>query len=126
MSSDDNSVRTHDYSRTPDRATKSIKNGARYIGESSSTTNELIETLVRTGAFEEIALEIVETTIAIRDTANEVNETVKDLKEGGTIKDIASAIVETTKTALNTIDIVKAAIYQKTLPKDAYVYLSKK
>ena len=65
-------------------------------------------------------------TIAIRDTAHEVNETVKDLKEGGTIKDIASAVVETIKTALNTIDIVKAAIYQKTLPKDAYVYLSKK
>jgi len=36
--------------------------------------------LVRTGAFEEIARAILETTIAIRDIVNDVNETVKDLK----------------------------------------------
>ena len=33
-------------------------------------------TLVRTGAFEEIARAIVETTITIRDIANELNDTV--------------------------------------------------
>ncbi len=64
----------------------------------------------RRGAFEEIARAILETTIAIRDIANEVNETVKDLKERGTIKDIASAVVETTNATQNAIEIAKAAI----------------
>lgn len=100
MSSDDKSVRIHDYSRTSDHAAESTKNVARDIRESSSTTKQLIHTLVRTGAFEEIARAIVETTIAIRDIANEVNETVKDLKERGTIKDIASAVVETTNATI--------------------------
>jgi hypothetical protein len=59
-------------------------------------TLDLVHTLIRTGVIEEIARTILETTIAIRDIANEVNETVKDLKERGTIKDIASAVVETT------------------------------
>ena len=49
MSSDDNSVRIHDYS---DHAPESIKNASRDIGESSSTTKQLVHTLVRTGAFE--------------------------------------------------------------------------
>jgi hypothetical protein len=93
MSSDDNSVRIHDYS---DHAAEPTKNAPRDIRESSSTTKQLVHTLVRTGAFEEIARAILETTIAIRDIANEVNETVKDLKERGTIKDISSAVVETT------------------------------
>jgi methyl-accepting chemotaxis protein len=81
MSYDDNSVRVHDYS---DHAAESIKNASRDIRESSSTTNQLVHTLARVGAFEEIARAILETTITIRDIANEVNETVKDLKEGGT------------------------------------------
>jgi hypothetical protein len=66
MPSDDNCVRIHDY------AAESIKNAARDIRESSSTTKQLVHTLVRTGAFEEIARAIVETTIIIRDIANEV------------------------------------------------------
>ena len=56
-----------------------IKNAARDIRESSSTMEKLVPTLVRTGAFEEIARAIPETTIAIRDIANEVNESIKDL-----------------------------------------------
>jgi hypothetical protein len=107
MSSDENSVRIHDYS---DDAAESIKKAATDIHESSSTTKQLVHTLVRTGAFEEIARAILETTIAIRDIANEVNETVKDLKERETIKDIASAVVETTNATRNTIGIAKAAI----------------
>ena len=110
MSSDDNSVRIHDYSRTSDHAAESIKNVSRDIRESSSTMKQLIHTLVRTGAFEEMARAILETTIAIRDTANEVNEIVKDLKERGTIKDTASAVAETTNAARNTIEKAKAAI----------------
>jgi len=110
MSSDDNGVRTHDYSRTSDHVTESTKNVATDIRESSSNAKELIHTLVRTGAFEEIARAILETAIAIRGTANEVNEIVKDLKERGTIKDIASAVVETRNATRNTIGIAKAAI----------------
>ncbi len=106
MSSDDNSVRIHDYS---DHAAES-KNAAKDIHESSSTTKQLVHTLVRTGAIEEIARAILETTIAIRDIANEVNETVKDLKERGTIKDIASAVAETANETRNTIGIAKVAI----------------
>src|SRR5215468_5703282 len=104
--SSDNSVRILDDSH----AAESTKNASRDICESSSTTKQLVHTLVRTGAFEEMALAILETTIAIRDIANEVNETVKDLKERGTIKDIASAVVETRNTTRNTIGIAKAAI----------------
>jgi hypothetical protein len=89
MSSDDNGVRIHDDS---DHGAESTKNVATDIRESSSNAKELIHTLVRTGAFEEIARAILETTIAIRGTANEVNEIVKDLKERGTIKDTASAV----------------------------------
>ena len=107
MSSDDNSVRIHDYS---DHAAESLKDAATDIRESSSTTKQLVHTLVRTGAIEEIARAILETTIAIRDIANEVNETVKDLKERGTIKDIASAVAQTTNETRNTIRIAKAAI----------------
>ena len=80
------------------------------LRESLSTTKQLVHTLVRTGAFEEIARAILETTIAIRDIVNDVNETVKDLKERGTIKDIATAVVETTNATRNTIGIAKAAI----------------
>ena len=107
MSSDDNGVRIRDYSRTSDHVTESTKNVATDIRESSSTAKELIHTLVRTGAFEEIARAILETTIAIRDTANEVNEIVKDLKERGTIKDTASAVGDNKR---NTIEKAKAAI----------------
>ena len=107
MSSDDNSVRIHDYS---DHAAGSVKNAARDIRRPSSTTKQLVHTLVRTGAFEEIAWAILETTIAVRDIAHEVNETIKDLKERGTIKDIASAVVETTNATRNTIGITKTAI----------------
>ena len=102
MSSDDNSVRIHDYS---DHAAEALKDAATDIRESSSTTKQLVHTLVRTGAIEEIARAILETTIAIRDIVNEVNETVKDLKERGTIKDIASAVAETTNETRNTIGI---------------------
>ena len=105
MSSGDKSVRIHDYS---DNA-KSLKNTATDIRESSSTTKQLVHTLVRTGAIAEIARAILETTIAIRDITNVVNETVKDLKERGTIKDIASAVAETTNEVRNTIVIAKAA-----------------
>jgi hypothetical protein len=49
--SSDNSVRIHDDS---DHAAESIKK-MRDIRESSSTTKQLVHTLVRTGAFEEIA-----------------------------------------------------------------------
>ena len=115
--SSDNSVRIHDDS---DHAAESIKNAARDIRESSSTTKQLIHTLVRTGAFEEIARAIVETTIAIRDIANEVNETVKDLKERGTIKDIASAVVETTNATRNTIGITKVAMETDNIKRGAF------
>jgi len=107
MSSDDNGVRTHDYSRTSDHVTESTKNVATDIRESSSNAKELIHTLVRTGAFEDIARAILETTIAIRGTANEVNAIVKDLKERGTIKDTASAVGYNKR---NTIEKAKAAI----------------
>ena len=107
MSSDENSVRIHDYS---DHASESIKKAATDIRESSSATKQLLHTLVRTGAIEEIARAILETTIAIRDIANEVNDTVKDLKERGTTKDIAGAVSDTANDTRNTIGIAKAAI----------------
>jgi hypothetical protein len=114
LSSDD-SVRIHD-----DSEINSIKNTARDIRESSSTTKKLVHTLVRTGAFQEMARAILETTIAIRDIANEVNETVKDLNERGTIKDIASAVVEKTNATRNTIGIAKAAIETDNTKRGAF------
>ena len=105
--SSDNSVRIHDYSLTSDRAVESIKNAARDINKSSSTTKQLVHTLVRTGAIEEIARAILETAIAIHGTANEINEIVKDLKERGTIKDTATAVGDNKR---NTIEKAKAAI----------------
>jgi hypothetical protein len=107
MSADDNCVRMRDCSRTSDLNAGSIKNVAGDIRESSSTTKQLIHTLVRIGAFE--AQVILERTIPIRDTANEVNEIVKDLKDRGTIKDTSSAVIETTNATRNTIEIAKAA-----------------
>jgi hypothetical protein len=114
MSSDDNSVRTHDYSCTPHHAAGSIRTAAC----TSPTTNEFIETLIRSRAFKDIAQAIFQTTIDIHDTAKEVNETVKDLIEGGTIKDIANTVAETANVAFNTIEIVRAALNQRALPKD--------
>jgi hypothetical protein len=120
MSADDNCVRIRDCSRTSDLNAGSIKNVAGDIRESSSTAKELIHTLVRIGPFEEIARAILETTIAIRDIANEVNETVKDLKERGTIKDIASTVVETRNATRNTIGIAKAAIEKDNTKRGAF------
>ena len=100
-------LRIHDYS---DHAAESIKKAATDIRESSSPTKQLVHTLVGTCAIEEIARAILETTIAIRDIANEVNYTVKDLKERGTIKDIASAVSDTANETRNTIGIAKVAI----------------
>jgi|SRR5215469_1434572 len=108
MSADDTCVRIRDCSRTSDLNAESIKKVGD-IRESSSTTRQLIHTLVRNGTFEELARAIFETTIAIRDTANEVNEIVKDLKDRGTIKDTTSALIETTNATRNTIEIAKAA-----------------
>ena len=118
-------LRIHDYSRTSDHAAKSIKNVARDIRESSSSTKQLINTLVRTGAFEEIARAILETTIAIRYAANEINETVKVLKERGAIKDTTSAVVETTNATRNTIDIAKAAIETENTKRRVAMFLVK-
>ena len=108
-SSNDNSVRIHDYSDTSDQAAESIKNVAKDIRESSSTLNGLILTLLRSGTIGELARAIHETTTAIRDTANEINDTVKDLKERGIIKDTANAIKETTNNARETIQVTKDA-----------------
>src|SRR5919108_5887780 len=108
-SSNDNSVRIHDYSNTSDQAAESIKNVAKDIHESSSTVGELILTLIRSGAIEEMARAIHEATTAIRDTANEINDTVKDLKERGIIKGTASAVEETTNAARETIQVAKDA-----------------
>jgi hypothetical protein len=75
MSSDDNSVRTHDYSHTLHHAAESIRTAA----STSPAPNELIETLVRTGTFEEIAQAILETILDMRESTKEENETVKHL-----------------------------------------------
>ncbi len=115
-SDDDNSVRIHDYhSSLPSNhaATESIKNTAKNIYETSSTARELIHTLIRTGAIEELAKTILETTIAVRDTAKEINDIAKDLKEKGMIKNTANFIVDTTNTTRNTIDIAKSEIIKK-------------
>ncbi|MGC1933024.1 MAG: hypothetical protein WA667_28955 [Candidatus Nitrosopolaris sp.] len=112
-SSNDNSVRIHDYSNTSDKAAESIKNVAKDIHESSSTVRELILTLLRSGAIEEIALAIHEATTAIRDTANEINDTVKDLKQRGIIKDTVSAVEETTNVTRDTLQIAKNATMEK-------------
>ena len=58
---------TREDSCRPHHAAESIRTDAR----TSTTTNEFIETLVRTGAFQEIAHAILETTIDIHDTAKE-------------------------------------------------------
>jgi methyl-accepting chemotaxis protein len=113
-SSNDNSVRIHDYSNKSDQATDSVKNVAKGIHESSLTVRGLILTLLRSGAIAEIALAIHEATTAIRDTANEINDTVKDLKERGTIKNTVHAVEETRRAALETLHIVKNATTEST------------
>jgi hypothetical protein len=123
MSSDDNGVRIHDYSRTSDHVTESTKNVATDIRESSSNAKELIHALVRTGAIAEIARAILETTIAICGTANEVNAIVKDLKERGTIKDTASAVGDNKR---NTIGKAKAAIETDNTKRGQHKRLARK
>ena len=113
-SSNDNSVRIHDYSNISDQTEESIKNVAKGLQESSSSVRELTLALTRSGAIVEIARTILEATTSIRDTANEINYIVKDLKERGTIMNIASAAEETTKTALDTIQTAKNATRQTT------------
>ena len=55
MSSDDDSVRVHDYSLASNDTAQSTKNIAGDIRKSSFDTTELIHALVSSGAFEEIA-----------------------------------------------------------------------
>jgi gas vesicle protein len=106
-SPDDNSVRIHDYSNTSDQAAESIKNVSKDIRESSSSLRELILTLIRSGAMEEMVRTIIETTTAIRDTANEINDAIKDLKEREIIRDTARAVEGTTSSARDTIKTAK-------------------
>src|ERR1700746_3975936 len=107
MSSNDDSVRIHDYSNTGEQAVQSTKNFAKGIRESSSSVRELIVALTRSGAIEEMARTILEATTAIRDTAKEINDTVKDLKEREIIKDTVRVVEETTISARETIQIAK-------------------
>ena len=109
----DNSVRVRDYSYSPDHTAQSIKDVAKDIRGTTSNTRELIHTLLNTGVIGEIARTILETTIAIRDTANEINYVVKDVKERGIVRDTASAIADTSNAALNTVDIAKREIDTK-------------
>jgi hypothetical protein len=102
MSSDDNSVRVHDYSPASNDAAQSIKNVTRDIRKSSFVTRDLVHNLVSSGAFEEIIRASLETTLAIRDTVNEINYSIRDIKQRGVIKDTAAAILETTNAALDT------------------------
>jgi len=106
----DNSVRIHDDYSVSEGVAESIKDVAKDIRGTTSNTRELIHTILRTGVIEEIVRTILETTVAIRDTANEINYAVKDLKERGVIRDTTSAIVDTSNAALNTVDIAKAEI----------------
>jgi hypothetical protein len=113
MSSDDNSVRIHDYCcpLTSDHVTAgSIQNIAKNISETSSTARDLIHTLLRTAAIEELARAIFETTIAIRDTAKEFNDIARDLKEKGIIKNTANVVLDTKNTTRNTTEIAKSEI----------------
>lgn len=107
MSSDDNCVRIHDYSFVSDPAAESLKNVAKDSRESSSSSIELIHTLLRTGTIEELARTILETTNAIRDTANEISGIIIDLKEAGTLKKVVNTVVETSNTTLTTLEIAK-------------------
>jgi hypothetical protein len=118
MSTDDNSVRVHDYSLASNDTAQLIKNVASDIRKSSSATRDLVHNLVSSGAFEEIIRASVETTIAIRDTVNEINHSIRDLKQRGLIKDTAAAILETTNAALDTIDIAKTELDTKKSKKN--------
>ncbi len=80
-------VELRDYSSTSDHVAESLKNAAPKILPSSFRIRELILTLLRSGAIEEIALAIHEATAPLQDTANEINDTVKDLNQSGIIKD---------------------------------------
>ena len=102
----DNLVRIHDDYSISEGVAESIKDVAKDIRGTTSNTRELIHTLLRTGVIEEIARTILETTVAIRDTANEINYVIKDIKERGTIADTKNA-------ALNTADIAKTKIDTK-------------
>jgi methyl-accepting chemotaxis protein len=110
-SSNDNSVRIRDYATakisetTSEQAAESIKNVAKGIVEASSSIRELVLTLHRSGAIEEIG----RAARAIRDTANEINDTVKNVNDRGIIKDTTCAVEETTNAARDTIHTVKDA-----------------
>ena len=112
MSSDDNSVRIHDYycPLTSDHATAgSIQNNnAKNISETSFTARDLIHTLLKTAAIEELVRTIFETTIAIRDTAKEFNDIARDLKEKGIIKNTANVVLDTKNITRNTTEIAKS------------------
>ena len=118
MSTDDNSVRVHDYSLASNDTAQLIKNVASDIRKSSSATRDLVHNLVSSGAFEEIIRASVETTIAIRDTVNEINHSIREIKQRGLIKDTAAAILETTNAALYTVDIAKTELDTKKSKKN--------
>jgi hypothetical protein len=118
MSTDDNSVRVHDYSLASNDTAQLIKNVASDIRKSSSATRDLVHNLVSSGAFEEIIRASVETTIAIRDTVNEINHSIREIKQRGLIKDTAAAILETTNAALDTVDIAKTELDTKKSKKN--------
>jgi len=110
-SSNYNSVRIRDCGTAttsesiPEQAAESIKNVAMGILEACSSIRNLVLTLHRSGAIEEIA----RAARSIRDTANEINDSVKNLNNRGIIKDTTSAVEEATNATLDTIHTVKDA-----------------
>lgn len=123
MSSDDNCVRIHDYSCVSNDGAESLKDVAKDSREPSSSSIKLIHTMLRNGTIEELTRTILETTNAIRDTANEITGIIRDLREEGTIKKSANNVVETTNTTISTIEIAKNILIgtneaSETTPKD--------
>ena len=96
-----------------------IKQIARNIRESSLQVRNTVKVLRESGAIDELAGAIQTAAFAARDTANEVSKVASDLRESGVIKETSMAIEDTTSAMVRTAETVKdtSAEIKQAMPK---------
>ena len=102
---------------TPEQAAENIKTIARRIRGDSARIRDIVKTLHRSGAFEELAAAVREAAIATRDTSREIKETAKEIKTARVRDDASQEAKEPTPHAAETVKQVTKRARRKTVAR---------
>lgn len=101
------------------QAAKAIKNAAKTIRKTSTSTREVVKTFSDSGAVLELAESVQAAASAARDTAEDVRDTTKQLRNSHVAAEAANAVEKTLSSAEETAAIAKETAGQ--IPKSAPV-----